>query len=205
MITFADCIPVALIVPDQNIVFSIHSGWRSTFLDITGDIIEFLIGEYSLKPDDFYIITGPAIKGKFFEVKEDIFFSDQFKIFLEKVLKSDQFKIIMKYKYFLFKKDLENKNFEYIENLTGRIVKSFEFDFEDVLPFFFHQYVSFKQNGSLYFDYKKLLLDLLAGRGIKNIFNLDIDTYSDARFSSFRNDKENYIAQGLISFIDFMV
>lgn len=204
MITYADCTPLSLFVEskDKTITFSIHSGWRSTCINITGEIIKWISNKFNVKKNDFVIVIGPAIKGENYEVKENIFYQNEF-LYLIKFLteiynkneKPDFNEQIRTFPYY------SNSNSELI-NVYNKIKDKGIYSKNEylILLFILNRFFKFSNNGKMFFDYKKLLLWMLQLEKIKNIVNLDIDTYTDKRFSSYRRDKKKFIAQGLISF-----
>jgi YfiH family protein len=70
-VTVADCVPVFLAHP-AGAVAALHSGWRGTAARITEVAIRELAG-LGLRPADLRLHCGPAICGKCYEVRADVF------------------------------------------------------------------------------------------------------------------------------------
>ena len=66
----ADCAPILFYDPKKKIIGAAHAGWRSAYKRITKKIINFYLKNGSnLK--DIYIVIGPCISQKNYEVKND--------------------------------------------------------------------------------------------------------------------------------------
>lgn len=76
----ADCIPVIIISEDYEVISVLHSGWKSTLLNILKNAINIINDKFNISPKKLKIIIGPGICGNCFEVKESVFklFKDQF-------------------------------------------------------------------------------------------------------------------------------
>lgn len=73
----ADCTPVLLFDPEQNVAAAIHSGWRGTVQNITGKTIAKMINEFRVKPENILAAIGPCIGWQNYEVGEEV--ADQFR------------------------------------------------------------------------------------------------------------------------------
>lgn len=210
MITFADCIPVSFFAENKTdkVFFSIHSGWKSTCLNLTNFIIKWVKKKFSFKNNDFIFIIGPAIKGHNYEVKENIFYQKEF-LFLIKYLTllynntDNKNKNLYKLKNYI-------SSFPYFNNSSNNLINiyttikeknMFEKNEHLILLYILNNFFSFKKNDKIFFYYKKLFKWLLELENISNILDLDIDTFTDYRFSSYRKDKTNFIAQALVSYL----
>ena len=69
---FADCTPILLYDPINNVIGDIHSGWRGTASKIGKVAVEKMIKDYSSKPEDIIACIGPTIRKCHFEVDEDV-------------------------------------------------------------------------------------------------------------------------------------
>ncbi len=72
VIRTADCIPVMLYDPIQKCIAAVHSGWRSTEKNITGNTVQAMINRYACSPDSITAVILPGIKGESYEVSEDV-------------------------------------------------------------------------------------------------------------------------------------
>lgn len=68
----ADCVPVLIYDPIQEIVCAIHSGWQGTVKEITRKTIEVLINQEGCDPKNLLVYVGPAISQANFEVDDDV-------------------------------------------------------------------------------------------------------------------------------------
>ncbi len=144
MITYADCIPLALINKKINASASIHLGSKS----IIKGVINYLIDDWNkllnIKNETWIAIVGPSIYPFNYEIKDDFY--------------------------------------QLIKNSDKNLIK-----------------FVYKNNSSLYFDNRASLFYQLRKLKISNIFTIDIDTFSDQRFSSYRKEKPNHITQALLT------
>lgn len=81
---------------------------------------------------------------------------------------------------FYYNYEIQNDFVQFIENNNIRLLN------------FIH-----KDNNKIYFDNRTALQYQLKEARVKEIFNLDYDTYSDERFSSYRKEKPKHITQAL--------
>ena len=81
LLTFhADCTPVLLYAPDQNIIASIHSGWLGTTKQIVSKVTSHLIDKEHCDGTLLKAYIGPCISQKHLEVQYDV---------IEKVMQMD--------------------------------------------------------------------------------------------------------------------
>ncbi|MCU0846564.1 MAG: polyphenol oxidase family protein [Spirochaetes bacterium] len=71
VIRTADCVPVFLYDPVKKILAAVHSGWRSTRLNITGKAASMLISMGS-DPSGIRAFLLPSISGESYSVNEDV-------------------------------------------------------------------------------------------------------------------------------------
>ena len=69
---FADCTPIYLYDPVENVIGDIHSGWKGTANKIACVAVKKMIEEYNSKPEDIICCIGPTIGKCHFEVDEDV-------------------------------------------------------------------------------------------------------------------------------------
>lgn len=72
-VSTADCIPVLLYAPKQNVVAAIHAGWRGTVKNIIGKTISSMADTYGVAPQDIKAIIGPGISEAAFEVGDEVY------------------------------------------------------------------------------------------------------------------------------------
>lgn len=142
MITFADCIPLALLNKKNNSIAAIHLGSRSIVKNVISYLIDSWDKIYNLKPDSWIAIIGPSI--------------------------------------FYYNYEIQNDFLNFIENRNIKLLN------------FIH-----KSDNRFFFDNRNSLQFQLNEAGVKEIFNLDYNTYTDNRFSSYRKEKPQHITQAL--------
>ncbi len=71
-VTTADCVPILLYAPDQQVVAAIHAGWRGTVRQIARRTIDLLIRDFHCDPEVMIAGIGPAISQELFEVGEEV-------------------------------------------------------------------------------------------------------------------------------------
>lgn len=78
----ADCVPVLIADKKTRAYAAIHSGWRSTVLNICREAAEKMKKEFLSDPSDMICAIGPSIGQCHFEVDGDVadLFEDEFKI-----------------------------------------------------------------------------------------------------------------------------
>lgn len=171
LITYADCIPAALFDVENKIFFSIHSGWKTTVYNIIKEIVDFLLFTIKSKKENIKIIVGPSIFGQFYEFNKD----DFEKFFFNEVF---QDKIKQKFK----------------RSVNDEMIKEINYRKDFILNNFF-----IYKNSKTYFDFRNLFLNDIKKEGIEVIYNIERDTFTDGELSSYRRDKENFVAQGLFT------
>jgi len=68
----ADCTPILLFDPKRRAVAAIHSGWRSTVLDIVGEVVAAMVREYGTAPADLIAAIGPSISPANYRVGPEV-------------------------------------------------------------------------------------------------------------------------------------
>lgn len=71
-ISIADCAPVLIHDPVNNVVAGVHSGWRGTERNIAGATIARLQEEHRSSPSDLHLYVGAAASQCCYEVGEDV-------------------------------------------------------------------------------------------------------------------------------------
>ncbi len=110
LITTADCNPIIIYDPINNIIANVHSGWKGTVKKICIKTCEKMINEFSSNAKDLIVCIGPSIRKCCFSSEEENFK----KIFTDVWEKEDEY---MYYEndnkrfhidlVYLIKKDLE--------------------------------------------------------------------------------------------------
>lgn len=72
MTFFADCVPLFFADMNQGVVGAAHSGWRGTVAKIGAKMIRKMQDEFGCKLSDIYVVVGPSICSKCYEVSEDV-------------------------------------------------------------------------------------------------------------------------------------
>ena len=68
--TWADCIPVLLYSPKNNIIAAIHSGWKGTYKQIINNVVSYF-NKKQTPFEHIYAAIGPGIKKCCYQVSED--------------------------------------------------------------------------------------------------------------------------------------
>jgi len=76
----ADCFPVFLFSPHDQIVSVIHTGWRGAKAGIIAKACETIFSGFQIQPANLYAAIGPGIQKECFEVGPDVsrHYPDQF-------------------------------------------------------------------------------------------------------------------------------
>lgn len=61
VIQVADCQAVMLLDPERRVIANIHSGWRGSIADITGNAVDLMIREFGCNPADILAGIGPSL------------------------------------------------------------------------------------------------------------------------------------------------
>jgi len=73
----ADCVPILLSGKKKAVVGAVHAGWRSTAARIMKKVIQLMIQDFHLSPNDIQIALGPSIRWSCYfvgcEVKDEIY------------------------------------------------------------------------------------------------------------------------------------
>ena len=123
----ADCAPILFYDPKKKIIGAVHAGWRGAYKRITKKIINFYLKNgSSLK--DIYIVIGPCISQRNYEVKND--FKKKFvkqNLNNKKYFKSKVNKIFFSLKDYIVGQLTESgiKNIEIIKKDTFNVKNNF--------------------------------------------------------------------------------
>jgi YfiH family protein len=82
-ILVADCTPILLFDPQNEVVAAIHAGWRGTANNIVQKTLEKMKDVFNTNPSDCFAYVGTCISQPFFEVDEDValYFDEEFYVF----------------------------------------------------------------------------------------------------------------------------
>lgn len=70
---YADCVPVLFFHPQNKVIASAHSGWRSTVQNIAGKVLKKMKDEFECNPSEIQIAVGPSIKTCCFEIGNGVY------------------------------------------------------------------------------------------------------------------------------------
>lgn len=68
----ADCVPVLLADPVQGVIGNVHSGWRGTAGQISGNAVRLMQEQFGTLPKDIFVGIGPCICEDCYEVSQDL-------------------------------------------------------------------------------------------------------------------------------------
>jgi YfiH family protein len=85
-ILVADCTPMLLYDPQNEVVAAIHAGWRGSVNNIVQKTLEKMKEDFNTNPSDCLAYVGTCITQPFFEVDEDVglYFDQEFYVFDKK-------------------------------------------------------------------------------------------------------------------------
>ena len=72
LIFTADCVPVVFYDKKQSVAALAHAGWRGTYGNIAGEMVNIMTGKYNCKVEDIKIIIGPSVSVDNYEVSYDL-------------------------------------------------------------------------------------------------------------------------------------
>jgi hypothetical protein len=72
VIRTADCVPVFIYDHKEKILGAVHSGWKGTYLNISGRCVRDMIEYYGCNPENISAFILPSIGPQSYEVKEDV-------------------------------------------------------------------------------------------------------------------------------------
>ncbi|NMB28052.1 MAG: peptidoglycan editing factor PgeF [Tissierellia bacterium] len=68
----ADCVPIYFLDKRKKVVGLAHGGWRGTYKNITGKMIDTMKNIYNSEPEDILVGIGPSIGPCCYEVSKDL-------------------------------------------------------------------------------------------------------------------------------------
>ena len=72
LIFTADCVPVVFYDKNQGVVALAHAGWRGTYGNIVGEMVDTMTNKYGCKVEDIKTIIGPSVSVDNYEVSYDL-------------------------------------------------------------------------------------------------------------------------------------
>jgi YfiH family protein len=69
---FADCVPILVHDPVQNVVGLSHAGWMGSLKDVAGQTVRAMRERYNSDPQDIVACIGPSIGVDHYEVGEEV-------------------------------------------------------------------------------------------------------------------------------------
>lgn len=68
----ADCAPVMIYAPGENVIAAVHAGWRGTAEHIAAKTVAYLQENFGIEPDELLAFIGPAAGVRHYEVGEEV-------------------------------------------------------------------------------------------------------------------------------------
>ena len=72
LIFTADCVPVVFYDKKKSVAALAHAGWRGTYGNIAGEMVNIMTGKYNCKVEDIKTIIGPSVSVDNYEVSYDL-------------------------------------------------------------------------------------------------------------------------------------
>ena len=72
LIFTADCVPVVFYDKKQGVIALAHAGWRGTYGNIAGEIVDIMTDKYGCEVVDIKTIIGPSVSVDNYEVSYDL-------------------------------------------------------------------------------------------------------------------------------------
>jgi YfiH family protein len=68
----ADCVPILLYDPINNVIAAVHAGWRGTVKKITDIAVQKMAQKYNSSPVNIVAAIGPSISPEIYEVGDEV-------------------------------------------------------------------------------------------------------------------------------------
>lgn len=68
----ADCVPILIFDPKNNVLAAIHAGWRGTVAKLASKVVEIMKNKFNSKPSDLIVGIAPSISPDHFEVGDEV-------------------------------------------------------------------------------------------------------------------------------------
>ena len=72
LIFTADCVPVVFYDKKKSVAALAHAGWRGTYGNIAGEMVNIMTGKYGCKVENIKTIIGPSVSVDNYEVSYDL-------------------------------------------------------------------------------------------------------------------------------------
>ena len=72
LIFTADCVPVVFYDKKKSVAALAHAGWRGTYGNIAGEMVNIMTAKYNCKVEDIKTIIGPSVSVDNYEVSYDL-------------------------------------------------------------------------------------------------------------------------------------
>ena len=68
----ADCVPILLFDPINNVIAAVHAGWRGTVKKIVEIAVQKMVQKYKSSPENIVAAIGPSISPDIYEVGNEV-------------------------------------------------------------------------------------------------------------------------------------
>jgi hypothetical protein len=68
----ADCVPILLFDPANNVIAAVHAGWRGTVKKIVEIAVQKMVLKYNSLPENIVAAIGPSISQEIYEVGNEV-------------------------------------------------------------------------------------------------------------------------------------
>ncbi|HKI88918.1 MAG TPA: peptidoglycan editing factor PgeF, partial [Draconibacterium sp.] len=68
----ADCVPILLFDPKENVIAAVHAGWRGTVQKISIEAVEKMKANFGSSPENLLALIGPSIGPGVYEVGDEV-------------------------------------------------------------------------------------------------------------------------------------
>ena len=68
----ADCTPVLMVDPINNVLAAVHAGWKSVKQNIIRNTVDILKNEFAIFPENILCAIGPSIRSCCYEIQQDV-------------------------------------------------------------------------------------------------------------------------------------
>jgi len=68
----ADCVPILLFDPVNNVIAAVHAGWRGTVKKIAEIAVQKMVQKYNSNPKNIVAAIGPSISPEIYEVGNEV-------------------------------------------------------------------------------------------------------------------------------------
>lgn len=69
---YADCVPIYLVDPVEEVIGLCHSGWKGTVKEISAKTVAMMTEQFGCKPENMHGAVAPSICQDCYEVSEDV-------------------------------------------------------------------------------------------------------------------------------------